>query len=93
MVLDIGDPDFLSCRHFSTGQQVFYNLELAALLLLNTNIYLINEIPSYLIVVRRQYTTLCALRFGYFSCCFVFASCFDTCAVFKDLGLERLVEA
>jgi len=23
MLLDIDDPDFLSCRHFSTGQQVF----------------------------------------------------------------------
>ena len=25
-VLDIDDPDFLSCRHFSTGQEVFYIL-------------------------------------------------------------------
>ena len=56
MILDIDDPDFLSCRHFSIEQQVFYNLELAALLLLNTNIYVINEIPSYLIVVGRYYT-------------------------------------
>jgi len=32
-------------------------LELTALLLLNTNIYRINEILSYLIVVRRYYTT------------------------------------
>jgi len=53
MVLDFEDPDFLSCRHFSSEQQVFYTLELAVLLLLNTNICLINEIPSYLIVVRR----------------------------------------
>ena len=44
MILDIDDPDFLSCRHFSIGQQLFYNLELDALLLLNTIIYLINEI-------------------------------------------------
>jgi len=51
--LDIDDPDFLSCRHFSIEQQVFYNLELAASLLLNTNIYRINEMLSYLIVVRR----------------------------------------
>jgi len=43
VVLDIDDPGFLSCRHFSSGQQVFYNLEFAALQLLNTNIYLINE--------------------------------------------------
>jgi len=53
MILDIDDPDFLSYRHFSIGQQVFYNLELAVLLLLNTNIYLINEIQSNLIVVKR----------------------------------------
>jgi len=26
LILDIGDPDFLSCRHFSTGQQVSYIL-------------------------------------------------------------------
>jgi len=52
MILDIDDPDFQSCLHFSIGQQIFYNLELANLLLLNTNIYLINEIPFYLIVVR-----------------------------------------
>ena len=53
MILDIDDPDFLSCRHFCIKQQVFYNLELVALLLPNTVIYLINEIPSYLIVVGR----------------------------------------
>jgi hypothetical protein len=66
MIFDIDYPDFLSCRHFPTEQEVFYNLQLAALLLLNTNIYiyiyiymyLTNEIPSYLIVVRRWYTTL-----------------------------------
>jgi len=53
MILDIDDPDFLSVdRHFSVEQQVFCNLELAALLLLNTNIHLINEIPSYLTVVK-----------------------------------------
>jgi len=40
LILDIDDPDFLLCRHFSTGQHVFYNLELAATLLLNTNMYL-----------------------------------------------------
>ena len=40
---------FLSCRRFCTEQQVSYALELATLLLLNnTNIYLINEMPSYL---------------------------------------------
>jgi len=32
VVLDIDDPDFLSCPHFSSGQQVFCNLEFAALL-------------------------------------------------------------
>jgi len=52
MILDTDDPDFLSCRHFSSGQQLFYNLELADLLLLNTILYLINEIPFYLIVIR-----------------------------------------
>jgi hypothetical protein len=57
MVLDIDDPDFVSCRHSSTGQPEFCNLELAALLLLNTIMYLISEIPSYLIDVRWQYTT------------------------------------
>jgi hypothetical protein len=57
LIFDIGDPDFLSCRHFSVRQQVFCSLELAALLLLNTNMYRINEIPSYLIVIKRQYTT------------------------------------
>ena len=46
IIFDIDDPDFLSCRHFSIGQQLFYNLELAALLLPNTNTYLINEIPD-----------------------------------------------
>ena len=63
MILDIDDPDLLSCRHFSIGQQVFYNLEIAALLLLNTNIYLIKEIPSYLIVVRRSCKTYVAAMF------------------------------
>ena len=29
-VFDSFDPNFLSCRHFSIGQQVFYNLGLAA---------------------------------------------------------------
>ena len=53
IICDIDDPDFLSSRHFSVRQKVFYNLELAALLLLNTNINLINKILSYLIVVRR----------------------------------------
>jgi len=38
MILDIDDPDFMSCRNFSSGQQVFYNLKFAALQLLNTNI-------------------------------------------------------
>jgi hypothetical protein len=59
MILDIDDPDFLSCRHFSIEQQVSCNLEIAALPLLNTIIYLINEVPSYLIVLRRYYTTGC----------------------------------
>jgi len=58
MGLDIDDPNFLSCRHSSTGQQIFYNLELAALLLQNTNIYLIIEIPSHLILVRLPYTII-----------------------------------
>ena len=40
------------------ADQVFYNLELAALLLLNKTIYLTNAIPSYPIVARRQYTTV-----------------------------------
>ena len=31
LILDIDVLDFLSCRHFSIGQQVFYNLELASL--------------------------------------------------------------
>jgi hypothetical protein len=45
MILDIDDPDFLSRRHPSVRQQVFSNLVLAALLLLNTNAHIINEIP------------------------------------------------
>jgi len=49
----IDDPGSLTCRHFCIQQQVFYDLEIAVLLLLNTNIWLINEIPSYLIASRR----------------------------------------
>jgi hypothetical protein len=53
IVLDIDDPEFLSRGHHSSGQKVFYTLEFSALQLLNTNMYVINGIPSYLIVVRR----------------------------------------
>ena len=48
LILDIDDPDYyLQSRHFFIEQEVFYILERAALLN-DTNIYLINEIPSYL---------------------------------------------
>ena len=42
--------------HGPKSVKLFCNMELAALLLLNMNKHLINEIPSYLTVVRRQYT-------------------------------------
>ena len=38
VILNIDHPDFLSCRHFSVGQQVSYNSEIAALVFMNTNI-------------------------------------------------------
>jgi hypothetical protein len=46
IIRDIDDPDFLSSRHFSVRQQVFYNLELAALLVLNTSIHLMKYYPT-----------------------------------------------
>jgi hypothetical protein len=42
LILDIDDADyFLQSRHFSIEQEVFYILELGALLI-DTNIYIIN---------------------------------------------------
>ena len=60
IIFDIDDPDFLSSRLFSISQQVLYNLELAALLLLNTNIYLIMKCrhSDHNLLVAKIHTSL-----------------------------------
>jgi len=67
---DIDDPDFLSCRHFSIGQQVFFNLDFLlhlltpwcrALLEKLTGLQLVKKFPAFH-GTRRFITAFTSLR-------------------------------